>query len=575
MDARDPGLRSELEELRRRVTELEQRLALLEGGALASAGAVPVVDARPRPVGEPEAVPDVPVARIMAAAGRLFLILGGAFLLRALTDNGVLSPEAGVGAGLVYALAWLPPALRSARRDQRLEAVCYGLVALMIALPLIWETAVYRKIASPDQAAAMLAVVVTAVFLTAWAGRLQPVAWATTLGTLVLAPGLAYATHHLAPFVAVSLLLGGLTTWVTFALGWRGKRWLAAASADIGLLQIAFLAGGASRLYVPVSGGTAQLLCLLALPLYLGSFIVRSIVKRRAVTAFEVAQTVGVILTGFGGAVRIAHQQGIGTGWLGIASVVVGLTGYGISFTYVRGRHGRGRNFFYHAWLAFVMTVVGVWLLSSGRTLALVWSVMAVVAAVLGARYGRVTLALHAAAYTLLAAWVVGLPGAAFQALLGVQPLPWSPAQVLVLAVALTVYAVLTTHRIPVELTWTRRLPRFLVLLLAAAGTAGLPVMLVGARLAGGHPGGSELCAVTRLGVLALAAVGLAAGGRRERYREWQWLVYPLLLVAAVRLLAVDMRHVPASGLFPEFLLLGAALILAPRLLHARPPDAG
>jgi len=44
---------------------------------------------------------------VLSLVGRLFIVLGGAYMLRAMTDAGTIPPAAGVALGLAYGLVWL------------------------------------------------------------------------------------------------------------------------------------------------------------------------------------------------------------------------------------------------------------------------------------------------------------------------------------------------------------------------------------------------------------------------------------------------------------------------------------
>ena len=94
-----------------RLSEIEARLERLEGVVrdLRLADAVPraigVAFGLRLPAGLLQARPDAIVW--LTLAGRTLMVLGGAYLLRAITESGRLSASAGVLIGLGYALAWL------------------------------------------------------------------------------------------------------------------------------------------------------------------------------------------------------------------------------------------------------------------------------------------------------------------------------------------------------------------------------------------------------------------------------------------------------------------------------------
>ena len=93
----------QIQQLTRRLDHLEARLAALEErppGA-AEQAAAPVAAA---------AMPALAAAldpfRVVTDLGRALIIVGGAFLLRALTQSGTWPPLAGVSMGLLYALVF-------------------------------------------------------------------------------------------------------------------------------------------------------------------------------------------------------------------------------------------------------------------------------------------------------------------------------------------------------------------------------------------------------------------------------------------------------------------------------------
>jgi hypothetical protein len=72
--------------------------------------------------------------------------------------------------------------------------------------------------------------------------------------------------------------------------------------------------------------------------------------------------------------------------------------------------------------------------------------------------------------------------------------------------------------------------------------------------------------ATVRTGVLAAAVLLVAWTGRRARFREWAWLIYPLLVLIGLKMVAQDFKYSRPATLFIALALYGAALIVAPRL---------
>jgi hypothetical protein len=76
--------------------------------------------------------------------------------------------------------------------------------------------------------------------------------------------------------------------------------------------------------------------------------------------------------------------------------------------------------------------------------------------------------------------------------------------------------------------------------------------------------------ATVRTCVLAIAVLLIAWGARHGRFREWAWLVYPLLVIVGLKMVAQDFKYSRPATLFIALALYGIALIVAPRLRRER-----
>jgi hypothetical protein len=110
-------------------------------------------------------------------------------------------------------------------------------------------------------------------------------------------------------------------------------------------------------------------------------------------------------------------------------------------------------------------------------------------------------------------------------------------------------------------------MPTLALAVLTLLGVGSIAVELV-ARVTSHGPEG---LALSRSIVLAVAAVALSALGASERLVEATWLVYPLLVAGALKLVLEDFRVGRPATLFPAFALYGLALIVVPKLLKLRP----
>src|SRR5690242_20700005 len=142
----NPG---ELDELVLQVRDLQQRVLKLEE--------LLAIRTEPAKTPAPAAATafDLP-SNPIPVLGRMLLAIAGAYVLRALTDWGVLPAAAGVAIGLVYALVWLWLATR-APLEAKFQAAVNGFTSMLIMAPLVWEASGRLKAMSSGTSAAILA----------------------------------------------------------------------------------------------------------------------------------------------------------------------------------------------------------------------------------------------------------------------------------------------------------------------------------------------------------------------------------------------------------------------------------
>ena len=164
------GTGDRMEELQRRLERLEQQVLALQemvgapgqslqaAPAAAVSGSASALDAA-RPEESDAARQGVApgAGRLISLAGRTLVVLGGAYLLRALTDAGTLPRVGGTVLGLVYAVAWLGLAYGLDAMGRRLVAPFYGVATALIAFPILWEATVSFHLLSPPAAALAMA----------------------------------------------------------------------------------------------------------------------------------------------------------------------------------------------------------------------------------------------------------------------------------------------------------------------------------------------------------------------------------------------------------------------------------
>lgn len=571
-------LAAQLESLSTRVEQIERRLAALEGrgpgephptnfGTPLSAVAVATSE-----------LPHGAMGETLALVGRSLVILAGAFVLRALTESGVLPQSLGAAFGIAYGVLWLFFADRAAGKGATLGATFHGLTSAVIVFPLLVEgTSQFNFLSAPASAAALLAVSL-AGFVVARRGALTPLLWVVTIGAGATAVALGISSRELMLFVGVLFGIAIAAFWAGSRHGWSGPGWFVVALLD-GLLALM-----ACMSLVAPPERTAH---LFSLPLLVGgllgmvalsfaAFILRTYRTRSAVCWQEIAQGSIALVVGFGGALCVTHRAGTGALVAGVVGLVLAGAAYLTSFTFIDRIEGRRVSFIFYTTAALVLTLLATISLWHGAPLAIALSIAAFATAWIGSAWRRETLSLHATICLVAAAAAAGLGGLAFETLFGPlvpTPAAAAPEMLLVLAVAAVFcWLPIASH----GRTWgsISRLPKTIVLVVLLLG---LYTVVVAAAMSLAHrangPISAPSLAVLRTALLSVSAVLLAFVGRSERLREAAWLVYPLLIVGALKLMFEDLRAGQPTALVLSFVLYGGALIVAPRLARRARPE--
>ena len=577
MDDRYARLESAVGQLLSTVESLQQRVAALEAGQHLAAG--PVTEgggAGARGVGPGSAGaarakrdPYDPIV-LLSLIGRLFLVLAGGFFLRAMTEAGVLAPAAGVGLALVYASVWLYLADRSGRLGQSSGALFHALGAALVAFPLLLEATTRFKVIGVAGSALVLLLLTAAFLLVAVRRRLHTVAWVTIVAAVPTALVLLLKTGVAAPFALYLIALGVATMWLAYTCGWTAIRWPVAMAADLAV------AGVTLRALTPEHAEPVRVVMLLQVVLvaaYLASIAVRTLLRDRNVTLFEVTQAALVLVIGFGGAVFLTRTTATLAVLMGAASILFGAACYALAFWFVGRHEGHERNVQFYAALALVLVLAGLGLDLSPQWLAGVSAVFAVVAVGSWARFGRSYLLLHGVVYLLVSSTASHALEYGAWAIFA-SPQAWTaPAVVTVVVVAAAALAAWLAARRPrPEGGVPASVVRAVIAAVLILTMAGCLVGVVAPLLAGSSEGGVDLgvLATVRTGVLAIVTLLVASVARRDGFREWAWLVYPMLVIVGLKMVAQDLKYSRPATLFIAMALYGIALIVAPRLRRAR-----
>lgn len=579
MDDRIARLESTIEQLGSAVESLQRRLELLEahppGVAVPATGfgAGEATNARPEgPSASPARRDPYDPIVVLSLIGRLFLVLAGGFFLRAMTEAGLLAAELGISLAFVYGIAWLVLADRAGRRAQVTSAVFHALAAALVTFPLLVEATTRFRVLTGAGGALGLALLTAGLLFVAWRQRLHAVAWVTIVAALPTSIVLLVSAGVVMPVGCYLIALGVATMWLAYELGWTALRWPVALTADLVVAGVTMRALAPEH---PVAPHTAMLLQWALIGAYLISIAIRTIVRGRIVTVFEIVQTVAALLVAFVGTVLLTRDTGAIPAAVGLTSLILGTAGYGVAYAFVGRRAGLERNLYFYTSLALVLVLAGCALVLRGPWLGAVFAVLGAAAAGIWSREGRLYLLLHGAAYVVAASIASGALGYSAWALAAAPVESWAlpRAIMLVVLVAAALSAGLAAARPWPDGAVVASGLRLVIALCLALLASGWIVGYLAPAIAGLADRRVDLgaLATVRTGVLAIAALAIAWVGRHPRFREWAWLVYPLLVAVGLKMVAQDFKYSRPATLFIALAVYGAALIVAPRLRRGGP----
>jgi hypothetical protein len=540
MDPELARIGSLVEDLRASLARLEARVAELEASPGERAAVVAAARAASAPTGEePAALGEHAVRRTVALIGRGVLVLGGAYVLRALVDVRALPVALGAILALAYAAASLVLADRAARHGAPLSTAFHGATALAVAVPLVDELVVRFQIVGPHVGAALLGAFGAGAGLVAHRRRVTALAWIAVMATVAAGAVLAVQTR-LAPVLALLAGVAAAGAWTARRLRARYLVWPAIVVGDLFALIVAQLVlAERSR-----TGPVAVLVVLLAF--FAASMGALQLAAETSIA--EVAAAAATLACVLVEGARAAHAAGHGP-WFGGAVLAIAAAGW----TQAR----RTRDPWFSAWWVLA-ALIALAVLADGATLAL-FDLALAGALLAAARRAPPGATLHAVAALGAAALASGLLAFAWGALAGVPSAP--PLAALVVLGAICGAAVLVGDAPPTS-PWVERAAAPAAFAFALAGAAGLTAW---AAIACAHAD-LALTATLRTGVLTTGTIVVALASRVARFRAARALVYPLLMATGAKVVLEDLRLGVAVNLFVAFALYGAALMLAPRL---------
>jgi hypothetical protein len=567
-----------------RLDELEGRVAVLERPAephkliavapAAASVSSAAIAAKPAAIATQHADPQAQISQSsnpMPVIGKVFLGIAGAYLLRALAESGSLPMWAVAGVAMLYAGAWL---LAAARTPSLHIFACasYAATAAVILLPMLWELTLRFKVMPAWAAATALLVLVVLAEALAWKQKLASVVMPPVGFAAVAALGLLMGTHDPFPFATALLLMAVIAEGAAGTDRWLGLRPLVAVPLDLAVLVLILIytgSNGVSPDYKPLAG--ARLLTLLAaLPMVYGaSVLARTLALRRTIGVFETGQmSVALLLSGLG-ILRTTHNSAAIP--LGVFCLAAAAGCYWLAYSRFEGAVLQ-RSFHVFSTWAMALALAGSLLCFSANGNVFFLGTAAIAATLIGARFGRLSLAFHGAVYLAAMALISGAVQYGFELSIGESPQAggwpvWIAFVFTIICNALSWRYVAWRYVAwrsadAQEQQWPHSVLR---LAMAAFATFALLVTVLSAFHIAFPGAGAARMAAGRTLMICLLAVLLGWSGTRFRRAELLWLAYAAIVFCTLKLLLEDLQSGSAVAIAFSFFCYGMVWVLVPR----------
>lgn len=553
-------MQDRLAELESRLTVVEQRLSALESAPSAET----TID---RVAPEPS-LGEGFVADASTHLGRVLLIFGGAYLLRAITDFEFVPTGIGILMGASYAYFWLFVAWRKGGiANERASAAFFGGTSVLLGLPLLVEAISRFELLSGLQGVIALAAFCGLALAVAAIRNLRTIGWLITAGGIATAIAVLVVSHAVVPVSIFLLMLGLGSLWIVYWRQWMGTQWLGALGANAGVLAMVVFSSSDQWSIEPLAAALVGTALLLA---YLLSFAMRSHVRGHDLGIFETVQALTAAGIAYWAASAASDAGQLGITPTGGLCIVLGCCAYGLAFS-PQTRKVRGRNFFYYSTLGLFLVLAGSALILPPTLAAALWSLMALTMAWQSGRTGWVALSLQCTFLLVAAGLKSGILTTGLTALAGDASSAWPALVPWHLGIALTTVVCLFLPVAQHSERWgaLAGLPQLIVLALSVWEVGGLMVVYLApivADVSGDEPSLAILAAL-RTAVLSASSVTLALSSRFKRWPEARWLVYPVLILVAIKLFLEDFPNGQPASLFVALVFVGSSLLLVAKLL--------
>jgi len=559
-----------LHELMRQVQDLQRRVLILEqhlGDSASNAITPEAATITP-------ASPHLP-SNALPVLGRVLLAIAGAYVLRALTDFGLMPRPAGMAIGLLYAAVWLVIAARLPAEGEFAIALT-GSTSVLIMGPLVWEASVRLKVMPLWVSSGVLIGFAFLALALSWRTRRIIISGVVLVSSTLIALALLLATDDLLPYTLALLAIAAATEFAACRDHPTGSRWISAIAADSAVLLFSWLMSrqhGLPEAYVPASTQAVLATQLLLILIYITTAITQTGIRRRTFSVPEMAQTASALLIGIGGIVWVFKSNGTAMLTLGICGLICGVACYALSFLLFDQNKWNFRAwatyglFLVLAGTSLLFTGSGFWVLWCGCAIACCWTAMI-------AR--RPTLGLHGAVYLLLGSAVSDATRQPLSLLFGSGNLPFQWLVSLgVLAAAMFSWVAVARSWPGDTAPWRKQVSSLAISANVVWILSGIAVRTLISVWQFTAKGQSDRIPADSLGTVVLTtfSVALAWAGTRWPARELVWLAYGFMGLGAWKLATRDFVNERNLALVISLLCYGGALILLPRILRKRPDE--
>jgi hypothetical protein len=552
-----PGL---IEQLVARIDSLERRVSALEHQP---ASHIPLAShsasAAPAAISTPAAVDSFSVFSVL---GRAMLGVAGAYLLRAAADSNLLPIPFAAAIAILYAIAWLVLAVRT-RAGAWFPSTVYAATSALILSPMLWELVFRFQIIAAPGAAAIVSVYLAAATALAWRKNLATVVWVANLASVLISLSLFFATRSTLPFIAALLLILLIAVAAETRNRAPGLRALAvlAASSAIWAAVYVYISPPATRSDYPLISPAVLILPAFSLfVIYLASVAHNTIARHHRITIFEVILTIEAFL--LAAVTLIAFGPPYSLVLFGIFCLALAAAGYAAVYFFF-DRAPLPRNYRVFSTWSAALVLTGCALSAPAALQSASFSIAAVSAAFLGARFSRFVLLFHGAIYLAAAAAASSLAAYIFHALTGALPAAPSPSIYITFLAAILCYSVVPRSA---ESSWKHQTLQFLTAALFICAASALLVHSSIALLALHIAPGPHHLAFFRTLSLCLAALALAWAGARFSRVELTRIANLALVLLAVKLIAEDLRHGRLAYIAASIFFYALTLIAVPRV---------